>query len=114
MLRSNVRTLTATLLASIVAAATPLAAQAPAQLADASSFATGAPVETVARALRTALGPVEVVVKLSDPPLAVANGRNSRRVGGLLSPGQQRSHSQGLSAKQSALMAQMSSLPAST
>ena len=38
-------------------------------------------------------GPVEIVVQLSDPPLAVANGEDSHRFGGVMNRGQQMAHS---------------------
>ena len=38
-------------------------------------------------------GPVEIVVQLSDPPLAVANGEDSHRFGGVMNRGQQIAHS---------------------
>lgn len=48
------------------------------------------------RALLQAKGPIDVVVQLTGAPLAVANGENARRQGGLLSRGQQIAHSQKL------------------
>jgi subtilisin family serine protease len=110
MNRPIARPLAAAALVLIAAVATPLHAQAPARLVNASSLANGITGnETVSRGLRAASGPVEVVVKLSDPPLAVANGKNGKR-GGLLSPGQQKKHSQDLTKKQAQLMAQIGAL----
>src|SRR5204862_4622973 len=37
-------------------------------------------------------GDIQVVVQLVDPPLAVAQGKNAKKVGGQLSAGQQRDY----------------------
>jgi len=58
------------------------------------------PLRRIDPSLRKAVGPVDVVVQLSEAPLALANGENARRVGGLLSRGQQVAHSQRIRQKQ--------------
>ena len=49
-------------------------------------------------------GSVEIVVQLSDPPLALANGEDSRRIGGVLNRGQQIAHSATVRQRQSDLL----------
>lgn len=56
--------------------------------------------------LRAASGPVDVVVRLVDDPLAVASGANAKKSGGRLTPGQQRAYLTDLNQKQNAVMAQ--------
>ena len=55
-------------------------------------------------------GEVEVWVQLLDAPLAVANGRNAKQLGGKLNPAQQRSYLRQLAQKQDALMSQIRAL----
>lgn len=76
------------------------------RLADASALAVpGGPLAvTVDPRLKTARGPIEVVVGLVDPPLAVAHGRNFKQLGGALNPAQQRAYLRQLGQKQDALM----------
>src|SRR6266571_1605292 len=58
-------------------------------------------------ALVRAKGEIDVVVRLIDAPLAVAQGRNAKQRGGALNPGQQRAYLKGLAQKQDALMGQV-------
>lgn len=55
-------------------------------------------------------GEVEVVIGLVDAPLSVKHGRNFRKVGGALTPAQQRSYLLDLKGKQDVLMAQVRAL----
>jgi len=57
-----------------------------------------------------ASGEVEIWVQLLDAPLAVANGRNAKQLGGKLNPAQQRSYLRQLAQKQDALMSQVRAL----
>src|SRR3990172_2689071 len=52
-------------------------------------------------------GEVQLVVRLKDAPLAVANGANSKSLGGRLTPDQQRAYLSQLEQKQDALMLQI-------
>src|SRR5207249_2758617 len=54
-------------------------------------------------ALVRAKGQVDVVIRLTDAPLAVAHGRNAKQLGGALNPGQQRAYLKGLAQKQDGL-----------
>jgi minor extracellular serine protease Vpr len=69
-----------------------------------------AAIDKVDPSLRGVSGEVEVVVRLSDAPLIVANGENNRREGGLLDKSQQQAYAASLSAKQQALVQQLVSL----
>lgn len=60
--------------------------------------------------LANATGEVDVIVQLSEPPLAVANGENARRVGGRLNRAQQIAHSARVRAEQDTLHAQLLAL----
>nr|PZN78395.1 MAG: peptidase S8 [Pseudomonadota bacterium] len=60
--------------------------------------------------LANATGEVDVIVQLSEPPLAVANGENARRVGGRFNRAQQIAHSAKVRAEQDALHAQLLAL----
>jgi len=53
---------------------------------------------------------IQIVVKLTDPPLAVVHGRNAKRLGGQLSAAQQRAYVAQLTQKQDALLAQIRNL----
>ena len=55
-------------------------------------------------------GSVEIIVQLSDPPLAVANGPESRRVGGLLGRPQQMAHSAMVRQRQDAVVSKIVAL----
>ena len=55
-------------------------------------------------------GDIQVVVQLVDAPLAVANGKNAKHVGGKLSPAQQRDYLVQLGQKQDTLLAQIRNL----
>lgn len=82
-------------------------------LPDATSLALAAPVQgsrKVDPALANAKGEVDVVVQLAGAPLAVANGRNAKTIGGLLSKAQQRAHSGTLSRSQDAMLARLLAL----
>ena len=65
---------------------------------------------SVKPALVRSKGEVEVVVRLVDPPLAVAYGRNAKQRGGALDKVQQRAHLDQLARKQNALMMQIQGL----
>lgn len=69
-----------------------------------------ATVDKVDRSLRGRTGVVDVVVRLGDAPLIVANGENNRREGGLMNRAQQQAYAATLSAKQQALVSQLVSL----
>jgi minor extracellular serine protease Vpr len=69
-----------------------------------------ATVDKVDRSLRGRTGVVDVVVRLGDAPLIVANGENNRREGGLMDRDQQQAYAASLSAKQQALVSQLVSL----
>jgi len=60
--------------------------------------------------LAKATGPVDVVVQLSGAPLAIANGENARREGGLLSRAQQIAHSQQVRKSQDDVLAKVIAL----
>lgn len=82
-------------------------------LPDASSLALDAPIQTSRKidpALSSVKGEVDVVVQLAGTPLAVANGRNSKSLGGLLSKTQQRAHSATLARDQDAMLARLLAL----
>ncbi len=68
------------------------------------------PLHRLDPALLQASGPVDVVVQLPDAPLAVANGENARRQGGLLNRGQQIAHSQQIRQKQNDVLSQVLAL----
>lgn len=55
-------------------------------------------------------GEVQIVVRLKDAPLAVANGSNNKRLGGRLTPDQQRAYLSQLKQQQDALMGQIAAL----
>src|SRR6266516_4021280 len=63
--------------------------------------ASGASVDS---RLLKARGEVEIVVRLGDPPLAVAHGEGAKQRGGRLTPAEQRGHVAGLSRKHDDLM----------
>src|SRR6267378_2948989 len=69
------------------------------------------PVQTNATPRTLGLGgDVQVVVRLSDVPLAAAHGRNAKKAGGRLSPAQQRDYLVQLDQKQDTLLAHIRNL----
>jgi subtilisin family serine protease len=64
----------------------------------------------VAPDLARASGPVKVVVRLADPPLAVAVGQNARQHGSALNPAGQKAYVAGLAKKQDALLTRIDAL----
>src|SRR5262249_48387421 len=71
----------------------------------------GGPVQTDAVPRITSLaGDVQIVVQLTDPSLAVAHGKNAKKTGGKLNPGQQRAYLVQPGQKQDALLGQIRSL----
>src|SRR5262245_24609570 len=60
--------------------------------------------------LLKATGPVEVIVQLAGLPLALANGENSRREGGLMSRAQQIAHSDSIRRNQDDVLAKVLAL----
>jgi minor extracellular serine protease Vpr len=61
-------------------------------------------------ALLKATGPVDVVVQLAGLPLALANGENARREGGLLNRAQQIAHSESIRKSQDDVLAKVLAL----
>jgi subtilisin family serine protease len=68
------------------------------------------PVEAIDQALTQVSGEVEVVVQLADAPLAVANGANAKKTGGMLNRGQQQRYTNDLNLKQNITMSQIIAL----
>lgn len=60
--------------------------------------------------LAQATGEVQIVVRLVDAPLAAANGKNAKQLGGKLNAAQQRKYLDQLAQKQNALMSQIRNL----
>ncbi len=88
-------------------------AGSPRSLPSAASLALAAPVQMSRKidpALSGAKGAVDVIVQLSGKPLAVANGQNAKRLGGLLSKTQQRAYGQTLARNQDAMLARLLAL----
>src|SRR5438094_1219669 len=84
--------------------ASPLAAQ-PLPIPDVSHLALpGGSLASVDSRVLRAQGEIEVVVRLGDAPLAVAQGEGAKKHGGTLTKAQQRAHVAGLSQKQDDLM----------
>src|SRR6266571_2263795 len=82
----------------------PLAAQ-PLPIPDVSHLALpGGSLASVDSRVLRAQGEIEVVVRLGDAPLAVAQGEGAKKHGGKLTKAQQRAHIAGLSQKQDDLM----------
>src|SRR5262245_17309227 len=67
-------------------------------------------INRVDPALAKATGSVDVVVQLNGAPLALANGENSKRAGGVLNHAQQVAHSQQLRRDQDAVLAKVIAL----
>jgi len=95
-----------------VLAAVPAAAQQAGGPVNVSRLKLSTPVgiDKVDASLGTASGEVEVVVRLAGEPLAIANGPNSRRVGGVLTRSQQTEHSARLRQSQTQTMARIAAL----
>ena len=66
--------------------------------------------DIVAPSLANANGKIEVVVKLSDAPLAVAQGAAAKQLGGALNRGQAQAYLQSVRSKQDGAMAQIRAL----
>jgi subtilisin family serine protease len=94
------------------AATLPVIGQQASGAPDVAALALAAPVAAgkIDSSLRNSGGEVEVVVRLAGAPLAVANGPNSRRLGGTMSRAQQSEHSAKLRESQSAAMARIAAL----
>jgi subtilisin family serine protease len=95
-----------------VLAAVPVAAQQAGGPVNVSrlKLSTPAGIDKVDASLGNASGEVEVVVRLAGEPLAIANGPNSRRVGGVLTRTQQTEHSARLRMAQTQTMARIAAL----
>jgi subtilisin family serine protease len=75
------------------------------------ALALASPVSTDQPSLlRQQSGPVQVAVRLSDPPLALAAGLNAKKTGGTMSLAQRQAYMASLKAKQDALMGQIKAL----
>jgi len=101
--------LLAIVVAAIAAAAVPPLPAAAQDLLDVSSLAVPAATAATERAGLPA-GDVQIIVRLTDPPLTAVLGPNAKRAGARLSDDQQRAYVQQLQAKQDALMAQIRAL----
>ena len=95
-----------------VLAAVPAAAQQPGAPVDVSGLALDTPagLAKIDASLGSASGEVEVVIRLAGEPLAIANGPNAKRIGGLMSRAQQMEHSAKARRDQSATMARIAAL----
>lgn len=95
-----------------VLAAVPAAAQQPGAPVDVSGLALDTPagLAKIDASLGSASGEVEVVIRLAGEPLAIANGPNAKRTGGLMSRAQQMEHSAKARRDQSATMARIAAL----
>ena len=95
-----------------VLAAVPAAAQQPGATVDVSGLALDTPagLAKVDSSLGSASGDVEVVIRLVGEPLAIANGPNAKRIGGVMSRAQQREHSAKVRRDQTATMARIAAL----
>ncbi|MBX3694353.1 MAG: S8 family serine peptidase [Steroidobacteraceae bacterium] len=99
--------------AALAALAAHSTAAPVANLPNASALALPAPVQTSRKidpSLNHVKGEIDVVVQLAGQPLAIANGQNSKSLGGLLSKAQQRAHSASLSRDQDAMLARLLAL----
>ncbi len=103
-----------TLLDAALGYSAPAAAQTATSVASIDPSQLALPATAAARRIDSALahvsGPIDIVVQLSDPPLVVANGENSRRLGGLLNRGQQIAHSERLRQRQDEVLAKIIAL----
>jgi subtilisin family serine protease len=99
-----------TLFALGVLAALLLSAGARSQGGGESQQVESVPPGTTDPLLQGVTGSVEVAVRLVDPPLATANGPNSLRLGGRLSPDAQRAYLETLRVAQDAVLAQIAGL----
>jgi hypothetical protein len=79
---------------------------------DVSSLAVegGGAAADVAPELKAATGPVKVVVRMTDAPLAVAVGANAKQKGSALKPAGQKAYVAGLAKKQDALLSQVAAM----
>ena len=92
-------------LALLLAMASPAPGAEPLPVVDVSNLALPADARSVVDTrLKQAFGEVEIVVRLGDAPLAVAQVEGARRSGGGLTPAQQRAHLGQLSSKHDELM----------
>src|SRR5262245_7940467 len=68
----------------------------------------GGPIQvSVTPKILSLRGDIQLVIQLTDPPLAVAQGKNAKKVGGKMGPVQQRAYLAQISQKQDALLAQI-------
>jgi subtilisin family serine protease len=67
-------------------------------------------LDKVESTLRNATGEVEVVVRLTDEPLAIANGEDAKRIGGRLMRSQQVNHTQNIQSRQNTFAARVAAL----
>src|ERR1051326_906466 len=89
----------------IIGLALPARAAQPLNVPDVSHLiVSGGNGASVDSRLLAARGEVQVVVRLADVPLAVAQGEGAKKLGGKLNRAQQRAHVAGLSQKQDDLM----------
>ena len=79
-------------------------------LPSARTVASPRALDKIDASLQSATGEVEVVVQLADEPLAVANGPDSRRVGGKMSRSQQMAYSANLRNRQAQTLARIMAL----
>ena len=92
-------------LLSALGLALSLAAAERSSVPDVSHLALpGGTTASVDRRLNQAYGEVEIVVRLGDPPLVVAQGEGAKKRGGRLTRAQQREHVGQLSRKQDELV----------
>ncbi|HNR21574.1 MAG TPA: S8 family serine peptidase [Steroidobacteraceae bacterium] len=95
------------------AAQSSAAPAAAGSLPDATALALATPVigsRKIDPSLADVKGEIDVIVQLAGKPLAVANGQNSKSLGGLLNRQQQRVHSATLSRDQDAMLARLLAL----
>jgi len=96
-----------------LAAQSPAAPVSASSLPDASALALATPAagsRKIDASLADVKGEIDVIVQLAGRPLAVANGQNSKSLGGLLSKSQQRAHSATLARDQDAMLARLLAL----
>lgn len=97
-------------IASAIVFSSFLSAQAPIPSVSGLRFQGGALERKIEKRLGRPAGDVEVVIRLSDAPLAGAAGFNARRIGFQMTAQQQRAYLQQLGQKQTALMNQIAGL----
>lgn len=98
------------LAAATLAACAPLTAQTALPSVPAGLELSTPVMGTAPARNRTLTGQVQVAVRLTDAPLALAVGANAKRVGSSMSLAQRQAYLASLKAKQDALMAQVASL----